>query len=68
MKENKIEIVEALEALLKKTYYFNDLKELRYDEKREAVVATFENGFTKTASVAMDSGVAIIKDVLRQIM
>lgn len=34
----------------------------------EIVRATFENGYSKEANVTMDSGTAMIKDIIKQIL
>lgn len=82
MIENKQIICNKMLDLFQATMYFNDLASLTYvynwdDENKchineefpatEYVVATFNNGYKKYANVSMDSGYAMIKDVLRQI-
>lgn len=66
--ENKQKILDTLLIPLRETRALSDLYKLEYDSDREVVIATFENGYTKEANVAMDSGVAMIRDVLAQIV
>lgn len=71
--ENKAEIVKAFLPVLQMTEYFNDLVDLEYqletDDKfkRETVIATFTNGSIKKANVTLDSGFAVLKDILKQL-
>ena len=70
--ENKQEICKALLPVLQKTRNLSDIVDLRYyrDEGRdeEIVVAKFANGATKKANVHLDSGTAMIMDIIRQIV
>ena len=70
MKENKKEICEKLTSVLQATGNLWDLVSLEYSnsENGEIVTATFLNGATKTANVALDSGTAMILDVVEQIV
>lgn len=67
MKEDKQAICDALLLALQKTIHLSDLISLRYDEKIEIVIALFENRSTKLVNVAMDSGIAMIKDITEQL-
>lgn len=67
-REDKRAICKALLPVLQMTRNLNDLVSLEYDTLREIVVATFDSGYTKRANVAMDSGTAMIKDILKQIL
>ena len=67
MKEDKQAICNALLLALQKTIHLNDLISLRYDEKLEIVIALFKNRATKLVNVAMDSGIAMIKDITEQL-
>lgn len=49
-----------------KRYELGDLQLEFHD--MEIVRATFENGYTKEANVTMDSGTAMIKDIITQIL
>ena len=66
--ENKQKILDLLLPALKATNNLHDLEFLRYDDEREEVIATFLNGWSKRANVAMDSGTAMIKDIITQIV
>ena len=68
MREDKQNILNLLLPALKATNNLHDLEYLRYDEEREEVIATFLNGWSKRANVAMDSGTAMIKDIITQIV
>ncbi|MBP3898195.1 MAG: hypothetical protein J6D57_10270 [Mogibacterium sp.] len=69
--ENKGEIVRRLYATLKETREFEELKDLEYIKEtgktcyEEYVTATFENGYTKEINVAHDSGIAMIRDIIK---
>ena len=66
--ENKHLILYYLLPALQETRQFYDLVDLEYLPDEELVKATFTNGSMKYANVAADSGVAMIKDVIRQIL
>lgn len=66
--ENKQKICDLLCVTLQNTRNLSDLVSLDYQEKPEVVVATFANGCTKTVNVAMDSGTALIKDIMKNIV
>lgn len=68
MVENKQKILDLLLPALQATRNLSDLAKLTYDPKRETVSALFEGGGTKLANVAIDSGTAMIKDLIRQIV
>lgn len=66
--EDKQRICSALAPLLRLTRNLYDLAYLHYDPETETVKATFLNGHTKTANVALDSGTAMIRDIIQQIV
>ena len=66
--ERKQEILDLLLPTLRATRNLSDLKSLEYDTQREVVVARFESGAAKVANIAGDSGTAMIKDILNQIV
>ena len=66
--ENKQEICKALVPVLRMTRNLCDLVDLDYDPDLELVTATFDTGSTKVANVACDSGTAMIRDIIRQIV
>ena len=68
--ENKEQIVSDLLLLLRKTDNLSDLIALKYERKNddEKVIATFANGHKKIANVSMDSGTAMICDIIKQIV
>ena len=66
--ENKQHICDLLLQTLRATRNLFDLEELNYDPKRETVTAVFPNGGEKVVNVAMDSGTAMIKDVIENIV
>ena len=53
---------------LQATRNLHDLQELEYSEERELVYAKFESGYQKVVNVAMDSGTAMIRDIVKQIV
>lgn len=66
MMENKQEILDRLCFALQATRDQEDLKKLLYDEEHEEVMICWEAG-TLSVNVAMDSGIAMISDVMRAI-
>ena len=68
LEEDKQLVCDRLLAALQVTRELYDLMELRYMEHSEVVIAEFANGSKKVINVALDSGVAVIKDIMRQIL
>lgn len=68
LEEDKQLICDKLLEVLQLTRGLYDVLELQYRPETETVVAGFASGFTKTANVAADSGIAMIRDILRQIV
>lgn len=68
MSENKQEILTKLLPALQATSGLFDLVGLQYNYDDESVTATFENGAQKRVNVHMDSGTAMIRDVVGQIV
>ena len=69
-KENKKEITEKIEELLRLTRRFSDLEGLEYVQTpafEEYVVAYFESGAQKQVCVTADSGIAMIQDVVARL-
>lgn len=64
--ENKQKILDLLLPALKATRDQYDLEELRFDPDKEVVDVVYENGVLHV-NVACDSGIAMIRDVLRAI-
>lgn len=67
MREDKQAICDALLLALQNTRHLSDLISLRYDEKLGIVIALFKNRGTKLVNVAMDSGIAMIRDITEQL-
>ena len=66
--ETKTVITKNLYELLVLTdMYHNELVSLEYIHEREVVVAKFHSGAQKTINVNMDSGIALIKDVVKHL-
>lgn len=65
--EDKQSICDALTKALRLTRTFEDLGYLEYDDKSETVLVKFENGGTKRIGVGLDSGYAMIKDIVNHI-
>ena len=68
MREDKQKICDLLLKALQETRNLYDLTNLLYDLENEVVIATFDNGYTKKANVACDSGTAMIRDIIGQIV
>ena len=66
--ESKTVITKSLYELLTLTNeYHDELVSLEYIHDREVVVAKFHSGSQKTINVNMDSGIALIKDVVKHL-
>ena len=66
--ENKQRILDLLLPALQETRNLHDLVELEYRADRKLVYAKFASGNYKIVNVAMDSGTAMICDVVHQIV
>lgn len=69
--EFKEEICDSLCETLRKTRKYSDLVSLVYQEffenDDEIVTATFTNGSKKVIDVTMDSGYAMIRDIIENL-
>ena len=68
MREDKQKILDLLLPALQATRNLYDLQDLEYREERDLVYAKFESGYQKVVNVAMDSGTAMIRDIVKQIV
>ena len=66
--EDKQKICDLLLPALQETKNLHDLEKLTYNEDSETVVATFGYGAKKIVNVHMDSGTAMIRDIIIQII
>ena len=64
MLENKQQILDLLLKTLQATANATDIASLTYDAEHESVTVKFENGGSRIVNVAMDSGTAMIRDVM----
>lgn len=68
--ENKQHICDLLAEALKATRDQSDLVRIRYEEigsDHQQVVIDYENGGHRSVNVSLDSGVAMIRDIMRAI-
>lgn len=67
MEEDKAKITQSFAEVLKQTACLYDLRDLTYAKTsdEEFVLAEFQNGRTKKINVHLDSGIAMIYDVMR---
>ena len=65
MEENKQEICNLLAATLQATSNASDLVALTYRDEDETVEVLFASGGKRVVNVAMDSGTAMIRDIMR---
>ena len=65
--ENKYKICNLLLEALQATDNAADLISLEYEGKAETVTATFESGGKRVINVAMDSGTAMIRDIMKNL-
>ena len=70
MEENKVKLCAMFLKVLQETYAFSDLKDLQYtrvNSWKETVTAVFADGYKYVVNVSMDSGSAMLHDILRQL-
>ena len=69
MRENKQYILDLLLKAIQATRAGNDVSELKYDASSDMVLVYFGgSGFpSRTINVHMDSGIAVLKDVINHI-
>ena len=70
MKEDKVMLCRMFLGVLQATDRFNNLLNLEYSRLSncdEIVTAVFKGGFTYHVNVSMDSGAAMLEDILRQL-
>lgn len=65
--EDKQEICNRLADLLKSTSYWCDVDRIEYKPSPEEAVVYFKDQEPVSVNIAMDSGCAIIKDVIKGI-
>lgn len=65
--DDKQMICNFLFKALRATANAHDIVSLRYDAETETVTALFESGRRRVINVAMDSGTAMIRDVMRSL-
>ena len=63
--EDKKEIVVLLKHLLRATRAGEDIEQMELSDNGETIRITFSNQHFKDVNIAMDSGIAIIKDVAK---
>ncbi len=66
--ENKQLICDLLLKTLQATRAGEDISSLEYNECEETVIIRFENGFIQNCNVAVDSGCAMILDIIKQLL
>ena len=72
MKENKSQITQALFEAIKLTRAGADIQNMEYVNDpnslgREHVIITFADNYIKRVNVSLDSGCALIRDVMREV-
>jgi len=66
-KYSKVQLVKALEDLIKMTRAGDELAALSISDDEENVTITWKSGSTTNVVVAADSGIAIVRDVIKKI-
>ncbi len=64
MRENKQKICDLLLVALQATSNAADVVSITYNQDAETVQVKFENGGSRKINVAMDSGTAMIRDIM----
>ena len=65
--ENKQKICDLLAETLRATRNAWDVKSLTYDKEKEIVEVRFVGGWNRRINVAMDSGTAMIRDIVNHL-
>ena len=65
--EDLQKVCDLLTETLKATRNLNELEKLEYQKNSKNVIATFTNGNIKKVNVMLDSGTAMITDIIKQI-
>lgn len=67
MRENKQQICDLLLVTLQATSNAADVVSIIYDDSSEKVQVKFVSGGIRTINVAMDSGTAMIRDIMNNL-
>ena len=67
MTENKSDIVMCLKILLKATRAGSDIEDLILNETKDSITILFCHGGRREVNISGDSGIAIIKDVIKKL-
>lgn len=67
MRENKQKICDLLLVTLQATSNAEDVVAIVYDDSTEKVQVTFASGGIRIINVAMDSGTAMIRDIMNNL-
>lgn len=67
MDENITEIVESIGDLLRKTRAGSGIERIYFDPQREQAVIEYHSGLVHRVSIAGDSGIAAIKDIVERV-
>lgn len=68
--ENKQEICNDLCKVLRATNYGKDIVVLTYaslSETEERVIVTYKSGYSREINVSLDSGYAMIRDIMKNV-
>lgn len=65
--EDKQDIVRRLKILLVATRAGSDISDLILNDNQDQVAIKFKNGGVRLVDIAGDSGIAIIKDVVKRL-
>ena len=65
-KDFALEVI-VVEKTLQATANAADVVSLTYDAERESVTVKFDGGSSRVINAAMDSGTAMIRDVMKQL-
>lgn len=66
-RENMQKICDSLLRTLRTTWRGSDIVDIKYDAKKEEAVVLWDNATSRHINVAMDNGLAMIRDIVNHL-
>lgn len=66
-RENMQKICDSLLRTLRTTWRGSDIVDIRYDAAKEEAVVLWDNASVRRINVAMDNGLAMIRDIVNHL-